>query len=213
MTLRSSALASAACAVLLAAAAPALAAETTKIATIDMQRAVSETNEGARVIDELKKLSEKRQTEFETKRNQIGKEKADFEKRCAGKAPNEACARGADDLQRKFTELQNLQFEIQNELQKRQGERQQPVVNKMLAVVRRIAQRDGYDVVVDRAVVHFRRDELDLTESAIKLFNSESNVPPLPPPKAGTAAPKSPGAPGAPGAPAPAAPPANPAKK
>ncbi len=196
-------LALAAGALLLAAGAPARAAETGKIATIDMQRAVSETNEGARVIDELKKLSEKRQGELETKRNQLGKEKTDFEKRCQGKAGTEACARGAEELQRKFVELQNLQFEYQNELQKRQGERQQPVLAKMLTVVRRLAQKDNYDVVVDRAVVHFRRDELDLTEAAIKLFNSESTAQPLPPPKGGPA----------PKGPAPAAPANPPAKK
>jgi outer membrane protein len=194
------ALALAAGALLVAAGAPARAAETTKIATIDMQRAVSETNEGARVIDELKKLSEKRQGELETKRNQLGKEKTDFERRCQGKMGTEPCARNADELQRKFVELQNLQFEYQNELQKRQGERQQPVVTKMLAVVRRLAQKDGFDVVIDRAVVHFRRDEIDLTESAIKLFNSESSAQPLPPPK-GAPKPAAPGAPAAPAAP------------
>jgi outer membrane protein len=206
---RPSALAWAAAALFLGAAAPAGAAETNKIATIDMQRAVSETNEGARVIDELKKLSDKRMGELDTKRNQLGKEKTDFEKRCAGKLGNETCARGAEDLQRKFVELQNLQFEYQNELQKRQGDRQQPVVNKMLTVVRRLAQKDGYDVVIDRAVVHYRRDEIDLTDAAIKLFNSESSAQPLPAPKPG-AAPK---APGAAGAPAPAAPPSNPPPK
>ncbi|HEU4411470.1 MAG TPA: OmpH family outer membrane protein [Polyangiaceae bacterium] len=198
------ALALAAGALLAGAATPARAAETTKIATIDMQRAVSETNEGARVIDELKKLSDKRMGELDTKRNQLGKEKTDFEKRCQGKLGNEACARGAEDLQRKFVELQNLQFEYQNELQKRQSDRQQPVVTKMLAVVRRLAQKDGFDVVVDRAVVHYRRDEIDLTDAAIKLFNSESSAQPLPAPKPG-AAPKAPGAGGATAPPAPPA--------
>ncbi|MFO0661742.1 MAG: OmpH family outer membrane protein [Polyangiaceae bacterium] len=164
-------------------AAPAMAES--KIAVIDMQRAISETNEGNAATTNLKTLFEKRQTELDGKQNGLLKEKTALEGKCRT-IPKEQCEKGMEELQRKLFELQNTMMEYQREIQKKQAEATDPLVQKMREIIRRIAQAEGYDIVIDRGAAHFQRADLDITDKAIKLFNAESKVPP---PKAVPAAP------------------------
>ena len=152
----------------------------TKVGVLDMQRAISETNEGARATDALKKLFDKRQVELDAKQNGLLKDKGDLEKRCKS-IPRADCEKGMEDLQKKLMELQGLMSQYQGEIQKKQGEATQPILGRMLQIVKRIALDKGFDVVVDRGASHWMRADLDLTELAIKMYNTESNIPPLPP--------------------------------
>jgi outer membrane protein len=161
----------------------------TRIAAIEIQKAISETNEGARATYTLKQLFDKRQIELNAKQDDLLKEKTALEKKCKS-MPQAQCQGGMEELQRKLLELQNLMMQYQQEIQKKQGEATQPILVKMLAIVRRIAQRDGYDIVVDRGATHFLRSDLDITDVAIKMYNAESNVPPLPAASTQPAAPK-----------------------
>jgi outer membrane protein len=170
-----------------------------KMAVVDMQRAISETNEGNAATENLKKLFEKRQTELDAKQTGLLKEKTDLEKKCRG-IPKEQCEKGMEELQRKLFELQNTMMEYQREIQKKQGEATDPLVVKMRSVIRRIAQAEGYDIVIDRGAAHFQRADLDITDRAIKLYNAESNVAP---PKPATPAPGAKPAPAPGPAPAP----------
>ena len=165
------------------AAAPA--AGPSKVAVIDMVKAINETNEGARANDTLKKYYDKRQGELNLKQDDLLKEKAQIEKRCRS-LPQAQCQASMEELQKKLVELQGLMGQYQQDIQKRQSEATQPMLAKMLAIVGRIARQGGYDLVVDRAAVHFSLPGTDLTEQAIKLYNSESTAQPLPP--AGTPA-------------------------
>jgi outer membrane protein len=161
-------------------AASSAAHADTKVAVLDMQRAISETNEGARATDALKKLFDKRQVELDAKQNGMLKDKAELEKRCKS-APRADCEKGQEDLQKRLMELQGLMSQYQGEIQKKQGEATQPILGKMLQIIKRIALDKGFDVVIDRGASHWMRSDLDVTELAIKMYNAESNVPPLPP--------------------------------
>jgi outer membrane protein len=160
----------------------------TKMAVIDMQKAINETNEGAQANNNLKKLFDKRQTELSGREDTLRKEKIQLEKRCRNTAQAQ-CQAGLEELQRKAIELQELMGQYQQDIQKRQAEATQPILTKMLTIIGRLARQGGYDMVIDKAAVHFQQPSMDLTEQAIRLYNSESNVPP-PPPEPAKADPK-----------------------
>jgi outer membrane protein len=42
----------------------------------------------------------------------------------------------------------------------------------MTVVIKRLAAQEGYDLVVDRAMVAFVRTDLDLTDRAIQSYNA-----------------------------------------
>jgi outer membrane protein len=151
----------------------------TKVATIDLQKAINDTNEGQRATDTLKRLFEKHQVELNQKQETLYKERAALAKKCKtlGQAQ---CQAGMEELEHKMADLQNLMVGYQQDIQKRQGETTQSILLKMLAIVRRLAGTGGYDLVVEKNAAPFFGGS-ELTEAAVKLYNTESGIAPLPP--------------------------------
>lgn len=152
----------------------------TKVAVIDMQKAINETNEGARANDTLKKLFDQRQVELNGIQDKLVGEKTSLEKRCQ-KLPQAQCQAGMEELQKKLFELQNLMMQYQQDIQTKQAKATQPILAKMLVIVGRLAQQNSFDMVIDKMAVHIHQPTADLTDQAIKIYNTESGVPPLPP--------------------------------
>jgi outer membrane protein len=176
-----------------------------KIAVIELRRAVGETEAGLRVQANLKKLFDARQVELDAKQRQIQTDKEALEKEMqAGKSSKELLQKKYEKLLQQDADFQKLQMEYQREMQRKEAELTGPIVAGIQEAVRRIAAQDGFELVLEKGVVHYVRADLDITDRAIQLYNSGAA-------KAGPA-PKAPAAPVAPAAP-PAKAPAPPAKK
>jgi outer membrane protein len=187
--------------VALLSAAPAFAQS--KIAIVDVRRAMLETEEGLRVQATLKKLFDNRQVELETKERALAAEKQKLDKEMQpGKPPSDALQRRIEAWQRQVAELQATTLEYQREMQRQESEMIMPLQRDVQKVLWELATKEGYDLILDRAAAPYYRADLDLTDRAIQMYNSGHG-------KGGTP-PK--GAPAAPAKPAPKAPPP-PAKK
>jgi len=149
--------------------APAALAET-KVAVVDTQRAIMETEDGLRAQATLKKVFDNRQRELDKKQEDLQKERTDIEKQ------REVLSKGAlqkrvEKWQREMIQLQTVFVEYNKELQKKQNELTQPIFQKTMGIIRRLATNDGYDVVVDKQAVPYVRSDLDLTDRIITLYN------------------------------------------
>ncbi|MBN2193817.1 MAG: OmpH family outer membrane protein [Polyangiaceae bacterium] len=149
--------------------APRAHAET-KVAVIDTQKAIMETEDGLRAQATLKKLFDSRQRELDRKQDELQKEKEDIERQ-RGVLSKAALQKRAEDWQREVVNLQSKFVEYNQELQQKQNELTQPIYVKAMTIIERIARRDGYDLVVDKQAVPYFRGDLDLTEHVIRLYN------------------------------------------
>jgi outer membrane protein len=183
-------------------AAPAPAAAQSKIAVVDVRRAVLETEEGLRVQATLKKLFDSRQVELENKQRQLQNEKDELDKEAAaGKVAKDVTERKFDKLQKQAAELQALMIEYQNEMRRKEGELTNPILTRVLGIVRQIAQTDGFEMIIDKATVPYFRSDLELTDRAIQMYNSGQGAPAAPAGKPGAAPAKPAAKPAAPAAP------------
>lgn len=199
--LRGAALAALTSGALLAAASPA-AAES-KVAVIDVRRAVLETEQGLRVQATLKKLFDSRQVELDAKQRQLQTDKEALDKEAqSGKANKESIAKKYENLQRQAAELQTTMMDYQREMQRKETEMTTPILQGVLDAVKRIAAQDGFEMVLEKSAVPYFRGDLELTDRAIQLYNSGSPAPKSAPPPAGPAGKAAP-PPAAPAAPAP----------
>jgi outer membrane protein len=180
---------------LLLALAPAASAQAMRLAIVDTRRAVMETEEGLRAQATLKKLFEKRQRELDQKQKDLQKEREDLEKN-SKTLPQDQLAARAEKWQREMSQMQSVFVDYNRELQQKESELTQPIVQKTVGIIRRIATQEGYDMVLERANAPYFRSDLDLTDKVITLFNREGG---------GAAKAAAPAAPKAPAA-APAAP-------
>lgn len=166
---------------LLAAFSADARADGMRIAVVNIQRAVMSTEEGLRAAATLKKLFESRQQELKKKETDIEKQGAELQKQ-EKVISKEAFAKKRDELQRQAVEYQAVAMEASKDLDKKQRELTDPIVEKMLGVVKRIASTESYDVVVDSSpgmagpwgAVAYARTDLDLTDKCIQMYNSGS---------------------------------------
>jgi outer membrane protein len=83
-----------------------------------------------------------------------------------------ALAKRADKWQRDMMQLQQKFVEYNQDIQKKQSELTQPVFQKTMNIIRRLATQEAYDVVVDKKAVPYVRSDLDLTDRVITMYNS-----------------------------------------
>lgn len=171
-------------------AAPAASAQA-KVAVIDTQKAIMETEDGLRAQATLKKLFDNRQRELDRKQDELQKEKEDIERQ-RGVLSKAALQKRVEDWQREVVNLQAKFVEYNQELQQKQNELTQPIYVKTMAIIERLARRDGYDMVVDKQAVPYFRTDLDLTDQVIRMYNEGGAVEPASKPAAtGSVAPRS----------------------
>jgi outer membrane protein len=158
-----------------------------KVAVVDTQRAIMETEDGLRAQATLKKLFDSRQRELDKKQVDLQKQREDIEKQrdVLGK---DALQKRIETWQRDMMQLQAVYVDYNKELQKKQNEITQPIFEKTLALVRRMASTEGIDVVLDKQAVAYVRGDLDLTDRVIGLYNrgateapAEGGAKPVPP--------------------------------
>lgn len=141
-----------------------------KVAVVDTQRAMMETEDGLRMQANIKKVFDTKQQELELKQNELEQERADIEKQQAV-ISQEALQRRAEAWQREMVSLQQMSVAYNQELQKKQAELTQPIIEKTMLIIRRIATSQGYDLVVDKAAVPYSRSDLDVTDRVITMYN------------------------------------------
>jgi outer membrane protein len=146
------------------------AAAQMKMAVVDVQRAVMQTEDGLRAQATLKKLFDSRQQELNKKQVDMQKQKEDIDRQSRVLSAA-ALQKKVEDWQKQMVELQSTFSEYNKELEKRQKELTDPIFERVIGVIKRVAGQDGYDLIVDRATVAFARSDLDLTDRVIQMAN------------------------------------------
>lgn len=160
-----------------------------RVGVVDVQRAVMQTEDGLRAQATLKKLFDAKQVELNRRQTDLQKQKEDIDKQ-AKVISKEAYSKRLEELQKQMMELQTVFVDYNKELDKKQKELTEPIFEKIMGIVKRIATTENFDLVVDKATVAYVRTDLDLTDKCIQMYNSGgAGVAPAPA-ASGTAAPK-----------------------
>jgi outer membrane protein len=162
--------------------APSVLAEM-RIAVVDSQRAVVETEDGLRMQATLKKIFDERQRELDQKQNELQKERAELEKQRTTMKPEVLQAR-AEKWQVEAQTVQQMFMEYNRELQRKQNELMQPILAQAMTVVQRLAKAEGFSMVIDKQAVPYVQADFDLTDKVIKAYNEGSGVAPAAAPTA-----------------------------
>jgi outer membrane protein len=152
--------------------APARAARAeNRIAVVDVQHAVMQTEDGIRAQATLKKLFDKRQQDLDAKQTELQRAREDIEKQ-SHVLSREALQKRMEDWQRRMVELQTVFVDYNKELQKKQGELTNPIIKKMVGIIARLAKKNDYAMILDKQAAPYARPDLDLTDQVIQLYNS-----------------------------------------
>jgi len=160
-----------------------------KVAVVDVQRAVASTEDGLRAQATLKKLFDSRQQELNKKQTDLQRQREDIDKQ-AKVLPQAALQKRVEEWQKQMLELQAIFVEYNKELEKKQKELTDPVFEKVMQIIKRLATSENIDLVMDKATVAYVRGDLDLTDRCIQMYNSGAGGGAPAPPASGQPAPK-----------------------
>jgi outer membrane protein len=142
-----------------------------KVAVVDVQRVVASTEDGLRAQATLKKLFDNRQQELNKKQTDLQRQREELDKQ-AKVLPKDALEKRVNDWQKQMMELQAIFVEYNKELEKKQKELTDPVFEKVMQIIKRLATTESFDLIVDKATVAYVRGDLDLTDRCIQMYNS-----------------------------------------
>jgi outer membrane protein len=171
-----------------AAVGAAFAQSQTKVGVVDLQRAMNETEDGRQAKAKLKKVFEARQKTLDDQQNGLKAMKDNIEKQ-KDVLSRDVLGKKLEEYQKAFGELQGMYVEFQRELQAKEGELTKGIVDRLQRIVRRIGQKEGYTLVLDRAEggVVYVPSTFDLTDVVIQRYNAgegADDAPDAPAPKA-----------------------------
>ena len=152
---------------------PRVHAQQLKVAVVDMQRALNETEDGRKAKGSLKKLFEDRQKQLDKQQNDLKTMKESLEKQ-RDVLSRDVLAKKLDEYQKAFAELQTTYMEFQRELGSKEGELTKDIIERMQRIMRRVGQAEGYTLILERseAGVVYIPTNYDLTDVLIQRYNA-----------------------------------------
>jgi outer membrane protein len=135
-----------------------------KVGYVDLQRTLNETSAGKQARKKLERDKARKQKELDKKQQDFQRLAADLDKQKMVLKPD-VLARRQHELQQKYVELQETYMKLQQELAVAEASLVREIFNKASPVIQRIAQRDGYTMILEKneSAVLWAADALDIT--------------------------------------------------
>lgn len=187
-----------------AATSNAAAPTPAKIGIVNIQDAIIATNEGKKEFDALQQRFAPKQNELKTQNDEVENMKKDLQAK-GDKLNEDERAKQVKVLETKQKSLQRNYEDAQNEFQQAEQEVVNRIGGKMLNVLEKYADKNGFSVILDvsnpQTPVLWANKGTNITKELVDAYNAESPVaaaPAAPGPKpAGAAANRTPASGGA----------------
>jgi outer membrane protein len=142
-----------------------------KLGYVDLQRALEEIEEGRAAKAQLKKDFDEKQKQLDQRTDEVKRLDADFQKQALVMAPDAKAAKAAE-IDRKKVEVQQFFVALQQDLAVREREVTRGIFDKMIAMVRELAEAEGFTMVLDRNTVLYAPPSLDVTNELVRKYNA-----------------------------------------
>ncbi len=145
-----------------------------KIACVDIQRAINESNAGKEAKKAITKDLEKFQHLIADRQKELQSMKESFEKQALMLTPD-ARANKEKEYQNKLREFQRWGEDNQNELNQKRMEMERNISIALVKVIQKIGADDGYTLIFEKNenIVLFASKAIDITDRAIKAYDAQ----------------------------------------
>lgn len=174
------------------AAAASAPAGPTKIAIIQFEGVVAQTNEGQRAFAQLNTKFQPKQTQIKQQSDEVDSLKKDLQTAGDKLSETERASR-LRTIDEKEKSLQRNVEDARNDFSGEMNETFQGIAQKVAQVMTAYAQQNGYTVVLDagqqQSPILWAAESTNISEAVVQAYNQKSGVPA---PPAGTGAPAAP---------------------
>ncbi len=147
-----------------------------KIAVIDMQQIMQQSNIGKTTISKLKAKYKNLQEKLNQQAKKVQQARQEFEK----KAPllsKEAKQKEAQKISNMIRDLQAQQQNYQMEMRQAEQEAMKPIFAKLRKLIQKIGREKGYAIILEKNMpgVYYVSPRVDITKMIIKELNKETS--------------------------------------
>ncbi len=153
-------------------AALAAAESPTRVAFVNMQKAIQTVGEGKKAQDTLRKEAEDRQKKLQAEGKKIQDAMENLRKQAMVMDEKSRRAK-EEEIQQQVMKLRESEARSSQEFQKRDQEISEPILRKMRNVVSQISKEKGYTLVIDESNVIYALDQDDITDEVIKRYDAK----------------------------------------
>lgn len=142
--------------------ADAAAPDDIKVGVVDLDSTLYKTAAGKRATKAFEKARKKKQTEFDTKRQELERYAAELEKQRSVLKP-QVLKQRMSELERKYVEVQELMAKLERDLANERTKLIQEILKQAGPIIKDLASKKGLTMVLDRSAVIWVDDTLDIT--------------------------------------------------
>jgi outer membrane protein len=145
-----------------------------KIAYVDIQKAVNESNAGKDAKKAITKEVEKFQRLIADKQKELQTLKESLEKQAPMLTPDARATR-EKEYQNKLREFQRWGEDTQNEINQKRVEVERNISIGLLKVIQKVGADDGYTLILEKneSLVLFVSKTIDITDRVIKAYDAQ----------------------------------------
>ena len=145
-----------------------------KVAYVDIQRAVNDSNAGKEAKKAITKDVEKFQRLVADKQKELQTLKESLDKQALMMTPD-ARANKEKEYQNKLREFQRWGEDTQNEVNQKRTEMERNISAALMKVIQKIGADEGYTVILERNenIVLFASKSIDITDRVIKAYDAQ----------------------------------------
>ncbi|HVZ74213.1 MAG TPA: OmpH family outer membrane protein [Polyangia bacterium] len=148
-------------------------AEELKLGYVDLQRALSETDDGRKAKANLKKIFDQKQKELDEQQEDIKKAIDDLDKKRT-LLPADKVHDKEVEIQGRMQKVQQAYLRHQQDLQAKEQEATSKIFERMNKILGKIAIAENFTMILDKTQggIVFAKPHLDLTNDLIRRYNN-----------------------------------------
>jgi len=141
-----------------------------------MNHAMNEVEEGKSAKASLEKRFADKKANLDKKQKELQTMQEELERKAMVMSDDAKKAK-AREFQDKLTEFQQTRLEAEQEMGNLQGQMQDDLTEKLKKVLATMVQKEGYTLVVEKAVAWYSVPQYDITPQLIKAYNAQKATP------------------------------------
>jgi outer membrane protein len=155
-----------------------LKTENIKIGSVDLVKALNDSDAGKKAKTDLEFLIKTKQSSLDEKGKAIEKTKSEIDKQ-ASVLSADARKSKEEELERMIRDYQRLVTDSQNEVKKKEGEFTLDIIKELRQIIEKIGADEGFTIILEggEGQIIYAKKEIDLTDTVIKKHNELKTKP------------------------------------
>ena len=141
-----------------------------KLGYINLRKVQADSKAGKEALKTLENLVKDKQTQIEQRKNELQKMQEELDKQSAVISADER-RRRQDKIQRAYKDYQRFGSDSEDELSKKKEEMAGRMFDEVAAVIEKYGKEEGYTLILDRSVVLYAPEAVDITDKIIKAYD------------------------------------------